>query len=142
MEHGCSMVLEEAYEGIDGWNYAGNPTTQKVLCIGLWWPIVHKDAKEYFHTYDVCQEVGKPYIRDEMPLMPQVTLQVFDKWVVDFIGPIHPLERRSRDRYIITSTKYLTILAEEALVNDCNTQTTSQFLFENVVTIFGCPIIL
>ena len=61
----------------------------------LWWPTVHKDAKEYFQTCDVCQRVGKPSIRDEIPPMPQVMLQVFDKWVVDFIGPIKPPARRS-----------------------------------------------
>jgi hypothetical protein len=47
MEHERSMVLAEAHEGIAGGNYAGNPTTQKVLHIGLWWPTIHKDAKEY-----------------------------------------------------------------------------------------------
>jgi hypothetical protein len=64
--------------------------------------------------------VGKPFRRDEIPLMPQVTLQVFDKWVVDFIGPINRLERRSGARYIITATEYLTRWEEVALVKDCN----------------------
>jgi hypothetical protein len=65
--------------------------------------------------------VGKPSRRDEMPLMCQVTLQVFDKWVVDFIGPINPPVRRSGARCIITTTKYLTRWEEVAPVKDCNT---------------------
>jgi hypothetical protein len=47
---------------------------QKVLCAGLWWPTFHKDAKEYFQKCDVCERVGKPNRRDEMPIIPQVTL--------------------------------------------------------------------
>jgi hypothetical protein len=47
MEHERSMVLAKAHEGIAGWKYAVNPTAQKVLCALLWWPTVHKDAKEY-----------------------------------------------------------------------------------------------
>jgi hypothetical protein len=83
MDHDHSMVLAEAHQGIDGGNYVVNPTTLKVFHARLWWPTIHKDAKEYCQTCYVFQRVGKPSRRDEMPLMPQVTLQVFDKWIVD-----------------------------------------------------------
>jgi hypothetical protein len=48
-----------------------------------------------------------------MPLRPQITLQVFEKWAIDFVGPTHPPKKSSRERYIITTTKYLTKWAEQ-----------------------------
>ena len=56
-----------------------------------------------------------------MPLVPQVTLQPFDKWVVDFVGPINPPGKHTGARYIITATDYPTQWVEVALVTNCTT---------------------
>ena len=77
-----------------------------------------------------------------MPLVPQVTLHPFDKWVMGFVGPIKPPGKRTGARYIITVTNYLTRWEEDALVVDCNATTTTRFLFDNIVTRFGCPRLL
>ena len=77
-----------------------------------------------------------------MPLKPQVTLQAFNKWAIDFVGPINPPGKRTGARYIITATDYFTRWAKVAPVKDCSTATTTQFIFENILTMFGCPLIL
>jgi hypothetical protein len=63
---------------------------------------------KFSQACDVFQQVGKPSRRDELPLHPVRALQDFKKWVVDFIGPINPPSRHSKERYIITTTNYLT----------------------------------
>ena len=77
-----------------------------------------------------------------MPLVPQVTLQAFDKWAIDFVGPINPLAKKSRARYIITVTDYLTCWAEAQPVKNCSTATAVKFIFDNILSRFGCPRIL
>jgi hypothetical protein len=77
MEVERPLILAEAHEGITRGNYIGKTTMHKVLRAGLWWPTLHRDAKEYYKACDVCQRVGKPSRRDEMSLAPQLTLQAF-----------------------------------------------------------------
>jgi hypothetical protein len=108
------------------------------LCTGIWWPTLLKDAKEYFQACDVFQRVGKPSRMDEIPFHPWVTLHVFDKWEIDFVGLINPSSRRSCARYIIIAIEYFTIWEEEISATDCNGETVLRFLFKNVITIFGC----
>eukprot|EP00253_Pinus_taeda_P025684 PITA_25684 len=76
-----------------------------------------------------------------MPSNPQMTLQPFEKWVINFIGPIQP-QGKTGARYIITVTEYLTRWIEAQPVKDCTTVTAAKFLFEHVLTQFGCPRIL
>jgi hypothetical protein len=65
---------------------------------------LHRDAKEYARACDVCQRIGKPSRRYEMPLAPKMTLQAFEKWDIDFVGPINPPGKHTGARYIITAT--------------------------------------
>jgi hypothetical protein len=50
-----------------------------------------------------------------MSLRPQVNLQFFEKWPIEFVGPINPPVRN-----IITVTKYLIRWVEEAKMKDCS----------------------
>jgi hypothetical protein len=86
--------------------------------------------------------VGNPSRRDGISLNPQVMLQAFDKWEIDFVGPINPSIRRSGESYIITVTRYLTRWEDVASVIGCISENVAQFLFENVVTLFGFVCIL
>ena len=129
LEHERRRILEEAHDGIAGGHYVGKAIAQKVLTTGLWWPIVHKDAKEFCRSCDVCQRTRKASRRDEMPLKPQVTLQAFNKWAIDFVGPINPSGKHTDARYIIIATDYLTRWAEAAPVKDRNAIIAVQFIF-------------
>ena len=55
-EHG--PILEEAPAGIAKGDYGGHATAWKVLCAGLWWPVLHNDATDYARSCDVCQWAG------------------------------------------------------------------------------------
>jgi hypothetical protein len=112
------------------------------LSTGLWWSTLQKNAKEFCKTCEIYQIIGKPSRRDDMPSVPQVTLQYFDKWGLDCFLPINPSTKISGVAYIITAKSYLTIWTEEEPFRDCSVKSPTLFLFENVATRFGFPIIL
>jgi hypothetical protein len=74
-----------------------------------------------------------------MPLAPQLNLQAFKKRTIDFVGPINPPAKRIEARYIITAIEYLTRWEKVRAVKDYSATTTMQFIFEDIITCFGCP---
>jgi hypothetical protein len=58
------------------------------------------------------------------------------------VAPINPPAKRTGARYIITTMEYLTRWAEFAPVKDYSAETVAHFLFEQVITRFGCPRVL
>jgi transposase InsO family protein len=58
------------------------------------------------------------------------------------VGPVKPPAKRSGARYIITATYYLTGWVEVTPIKDCSTETTTHFMFEQLINRFGCPRIL
>ena len=100
LPHEQGQILGEAHTRVAGGHYGGQTTACKVLRIEIWWTTLHNNVVDYARSYDFCQHVGKPSQQDEMALVPHVTLQPFDKWVVDFVGPINPSGKRTSVWYI------------------------------------------
>ena len=142
LPHEQGQILVEGHVGVDGGQYGGHTTSKNVLPIRIWWPTLHNDVTNYVKTCDVFQRMGKLSRRDEMPLVPQVTLQPFDKWVVDFVGPINPPGKRTSAWYVIIVIDYLTRWVEATPIVDCKTAIAARFLFDKTITRFGCPRIL
>eukprot|EP00253_Pinus_taeda_P036181 PITA_36181 len=64
-----------------------------------------------------------------MPLQPQVTFEPFDKWGMDFIGPIEPPSKQMQ--YIILCTNYLTKWVETNAIKAATEEKVADFLREN-----------
>jgi hypothetical protein len=44
------LIHVEAHEGIARGHYVGKVIVHKVLRASLWWPTLHRDAKDYYRA--------------------------------------------------------------------------------------------
>ena len=64
----------------------------------------------------------------------------FEIWAIDFIGPFPIPAKRIGARYIITAVEYVTKWEREEQVDTYSSEKAAKFIYENIITRFGCPI--
>jgi len=66
-----------------------------------------------------------------------VHLEPFEKWALDFIGPINPPSKGKK--YILVCTDYVTKWAEAKALVRATERTVVNFLFEEIFVRYGVP---
>eukprot|EP00253_Pinus_taeda_P020082 PITA_20082 len=130
-------ILKECHDEPCGGQFADKRTTYKILSLGYYWPSLFKDAKQYVKRCDSCQRVGKPTLSNKMGLQPYVLIEPFEKWALDFIGPINPPSKQRK--YILVCTDYVTKWVEAKALFSANEHSIISFLYEDIFTRFGVP---
>ena len=133
------LILKGCHSDPAGGHFAGEITARKVLQAGYWWPTLFRDCITYARQCDACQRVGKPTDTSAMPLNPILALAPFEKWGIDFVGPINPPSKNGRYRYILVATDYATKWAEAEPTKRDDKEIVAKFLKENIFSRFGCP---
>ena len=63
--------------------------------------------------------------------------EVFQRWGLDFMGPIDPPTKHVKNHYIITATNYTTKWVKAITMKDNIAKSTAKFFYEDIITKFG-----
>ena len=83
------------------------------------------------------QRMGRPTSFDQIPLQPQVMIEPFEKWALDFIGPISPMSHKNK--YILVCMDYVTKWVEAKSLFRATEKSVVEFIYEEIFTWFGVP---
>ncbi len=72
-----------------------------------------------------------------MPLKPQVLIEPFEQWALDFVGPIN-LPSNGK-KYILVCIDYVTKWVEAKAITKATENTMVNFLFEEIFVRYGVP---
>ena len=133
------MILQELHKGNAGGDFSQDITVRKVLDAGYWWPTLYKDTYKYCQTCHECQKTGRLPKSVSTKLITTLPVEPFMKWGLDFVGPVKKTQH-TRKRYILVATNYATKWVEARALQTNFAQETAQFLYESILTRFGCPL--
>ncbi|MCO5575417.1 hypothetical protein L7F22_029218 [Adiantum nelumboides] len=64
----------------------------------------------------------------------------FERWGIDFVGPISLPAQQGNKKYLLVATDYATKWAEVLAITACTGNSVAKFLYENNLCRFGCPL--
>lgn len=123
-------ILKACHAKPCGEHFATKRVVLKILNTVYYWPTLHKDIVKYTRIYDRCQRMGRPTKIDKIPLQPQLVLAPFDKWGLDFIGPISPTSNNKE--YILVCIDYLTKWMEVKFLQYERDGNVAKLLYEDI----------
>jgi hypothetical protein len=89
-------LWKSLHSGSSGGHFASVNTVNRIRTTGYWWPYMNRDVKSFVDSCDQCQRTGTPSFQNHWPLTPIIPLAPFEKWGIDFIGPISPVSSQKR----------------------------------------------
>jgi hypothetical protein len=132
-------TIREFHKGDCGGHHYWKTTVHKILRAGFYWPSIFSDVYKEVSSCHECQIFYGKRKLQPFPLKPISVEAPFRQWGLDFIGEIHP-QSSAQHKWILTATYYFTKWIEAVPTRQATYTVIIQFLENNILSRFGCPI--
>ncbi|CAN6583788.1 unnamed protein product [Malus baccata var. baccata] len=122
-----------------GGHFGTQRTALKVLECGFYWPTIFRDARTFCLTCDRCQRMGNISAKDQMPQNPILSVEIFDVWGIDFMGPF---PSSHGFLYILLAVDYVSKWVEAKATRTNDSKVVADFVKSNIFARFGMPRVL
>ncbi|KAM1936791.1 hypothetical protein ACFX15_014018 [Malus domestica] len=122
-----------------GGHFGTNRTALKVLECGFYWPTIFRDARTFCMSCDRCQRTGNIGPKQKMPQTPIFSVEIFDVWGIDFMGPF---PSSHGFLYILLAVDYVLKWVEAKATRTNDSRVVADFVKTNIFARFGMPRVL
>ncbi|CAN6579348.1 unnamed protein product [Malus baccata var. baccata] len=122
-----------------GGHFGTQRTALKVLECGFYWPTIFRDARTFCMSCDRCQRTGNIGPKQQMPQTPIFSVEIFDVWGIDFMGPF---PSSHGFLYILLAVDYVSKWVEAKATRTNDSRVVADFVKTNIFARFGMPRVL
>ena len=129
-------VLSEYHESLVGGGHQGFKRTYEAIRRKYFWPRMFSDIKRYIASCIRCQ-LASNHRGKRPPLNPIPVSPKFERWHVDFLGPLNPSQ--SGHKYILLFVDSFSRWCEAFPVKSADAATTASVLYSEIICRYGAP---
>ena len=104
------------------------------------WPSIYKDVHKYCSTCDRCQRAKINSDSKPVPLHPLPVADIFGRWSIDVLGPIHT--SRQGYKYILVAIETLSRWPEAFPMKTQEATEIADIMFREIFCRHGSPVSL
>ena len=132
-----SQILFEYHDSLIGGGHQGFDRTYCAIKMKYYWSGMYADVNKYVKTCNECQHAKRHYHSHPAPLHPLPTAGVFDRWHMDFLGPLKTA--KDGQQYILLVVDSFSRWCEAFALKDQTAATVAWVLYSEIFTRYGAP---
>ena len=133
-------ALQAYHDSLLGGGHFGFDRTYQSIRQKYYWPKMYKEILDYIEKCDKCQRIKNNSHARKAPLTNMPVVGKFERWHMDFIGPLTEAENGSK--HILLLVDSLTRWPEAFALKSQQAPEVAKVLYEQIFSRYGAPRVL